>query len=58
MSDSTNLLQRSRQILRSQLKDFDKLQNVQGGATSTVYIYKMFLAKEKALYTNLNMMQW
>jgi hypothetical protein len=54
-----SLLQRSRQILRGQLKEFDQLQNVQGQeATSTVYIYKMFLAKEKALYMNLNMMQW
>ena len=26
--------------------------------SSTIYIYKMFLAKEKALYLNLNMMKW
>ena len=50
------LLQRSRNLLRSQLKEFD--QQHDGDKTSTVYIYKMFLAKERAMYTQLNKMQW
>ena len=25
---------------------------------STIYIYKMYLAKERALYQTLNMMKW
>jgi len=28
-----------------------------GKSSSTIYIYKMFLAKEKALYQSLNMMK-
>jgi len=49
--------------LRDQLEQFDKIEpenldreqdkNVQ----STMYVYKMFLAKEKALYRALNMMR-
>jgi hypothetical protein len=26
--------------------------------TSSIYIYKMFLAREKSLYLTLNMMKW
>lgn len=26
--------------------------------SSTIYVYKMFLAKEKALYLTLNQMKW
>lgn len=42
---------------------FDKIEgdygDGQGGKnSSTIYIYKMFLAKEKALYKTLNQMKW
>jgi len=46
--------------LRDQLVQFDKIkgEGEDGGQgrkdSSTIYIYKMFLAKEKALYLNLN----
>jgi hypothetical protein len=55
---------RTKQQLRQQLMDFD---NISGNAasqsehdrasSSTIYIYKMFLAQEKNLYQNLNMMK-
>jgi len=53
--------------IRDQLIDFDKINNEQedddenanltGTDQSTIFIYKMFLAKEKALYQNLNTMK-
>jgi hypothetical protein len=48
--------------LRQQLSIFDRIPGEQGEAgpakpSSTIYIYKMFLAKEKALYQSLNMMK-
>ena len=50
--------------LRQQLIDFDRIegnlqaQQVEGRKpSSTIYVYKMFLAKEKALYQTLNMMK-
>ena len=43
--------------LRNQLQEFDHIPGEQetDKKSSTIYIYKMFLAKEKALYMNLNM---
>jgi len=38
---------------------FDKIEgDGNGDPCSTIYIYKMFMAKEKALYKTLNMMKW
>lgn len=38
---------------------FDKIDgDDEDSKISTIYIYKMFLAKEKALYQTLNMMKW
>ena len=48
--------------LEDQLKDFDKVEGDsgvgEGPKPSTIYIYKMFLAKEKALSKTLNMLSW
>ena len=46
-----------------QLLQFDKIEGADeegqdNNNISTIYIYKMFLAKEKALYQTLNMMKW
>jgi hypothetical protein len=47
--------------LRDLLINFDKISDEddgqQEGKASTIYIYKMFLAQEKALYQNLNTMK-
>jgi V-type H+-transporting ATPase subunit a len=63
MSDSIknqrNVFDRTRQQLRQQLIEFDNI-NEDGGvqkSSSTIFIYKMFLAQEKALYLSLNMMK-
>lgn len=57
-----NVYDRTRNFLKEQLINFDKISdsddNEQQGKASTIYIYKMFLAKEKALYQTLNMMKW
>jgi len=61
ISDARNIYERTKQSLRDQLVQFD---NIEGEAederktSSTIYIYKMFLAKEKALYKTLNQMKW
>jgi hypothetical protein len=59
IGDARSVLDQTRRSLRDQLVQFDK---VDGGEEesniSTIYIYKMFLAKEKALYQTLNMMKW
>jgi hypothetical protein len=51
----------TRQQLRQQLQEFDNIRgnsNAQNkndrASSSTIYIYKMFLAQEKALYMSLN----
>lgn len=49
VKNAQDVLFRSRKLLRSQLKDFDNMKGAQN-ATSVVYIYKMFLAKEKILF--------
>ena len=55
----------TKKSLKEQLIKFDQIQaevadSEDGGksSSSTIYIYKMFLAREKALYQNLNMMKW
>ena len=40
------------------MADFDKIDGDDDSGISTIYIYKMFLAKEKALFQTLNMMKW
>ena len=62
--DARNVYQKTKNSLRDQLVQFDKIEGdgEQGGLgrkdSSTIFIYKMFLAKEKALYTNLNLCKW
>mmetsp|Transcript_13732 Transcript_13732/g.23419 ORF Transcript_13732/g.23419 Transcript_13732/m.23419 type:complete len:236 (+) Transcript_13732:376-1083(+) len=62
IQDARNVFERTKQSLREQLIQFDRIEgdpaDGEGGkASSTIYIYKMFLAKEKALYKTLNMMK-
>jgi len=65
IGDAKNIFERTKQSLRDQLVQFDKIEG-DGDAgdgeerktSSTIYIYKMFLAKEKALYRTLNQMKW
>jgi len=48
----------TRKQLRTQLEDFDEIENDNNEKKqSTIFIYKMFLAQEKALYKNLNMLK-
>lgn len=62
IADAKNIFERTKQSLRDQLIQFDKIEDADGGEerkiSSTIYIYKMFLAKEKALYRTLNQMKW
>lgn len=48
----------TRVALRSQLEKFDGV-DVEAGQdkASTIYIYKMFMAREKAMFKTLNMME-
>jgi len=55
---------RTKQQLRQQLIDFDTISGNAASqsehekmSSSTIFIYKMFLAQEKNLYQNLNMMK-
>jgi len=46
--------------MNQQLNHFNKSINEENAGSeqiSTIYIYKMFLAKENALYRNLNMLK-
>lgn len=46
--------------LRTQLEKFDKVEgddNAADQSASTIYIFKMFLAREKAMFTTLNKME-
>jgi len=47
--------------MREVLQQFDSIESEHRGVedqkSSTIYIYKMFIAKEKALYRTLNMMR-
>lgn len=56
------VLSKSRSVVLRGLKEFDKVEGdvPEEGAprASTIYIYKMFLAKEKALLTTLNCVKW
>lgn len=61
--DARNVYYKTKKSLKQQLTIFDRIPGEAGEddakkASSTIYIYKMFLAKEKALYLNLNMMKW
>jgi vacuolar-type H+-ATPase subunit I/STV1 len=63
IADARNIFERTKQSLRDQLIQFDKIEGDSDGGderktSSTIYIYKMFLAKEKALYKTLNQMKW
>ena len=54
IEDTISLQKNTRKMLRNSLVDFDK---GPGSEVSTIFIYKMFLAQEKALYQNLNCMK-
>jgi hypothetical protein len=55
ITDAKGVFERTKQSLRDQLIQFDKIEgDADAGSSSTIYIYKMFLAKEKALYRTLN----
>jgi len=67
--DARNVLLQTRNSMKDQLNHFNNNVNNNGGMAhgngsgvgganqiSTIYIYKMFLAKEKALYQSMNMM--
>lgn len=60
--DARNVLLQTRNSMKDQLNHFNNNANNNGGMAgdnqiSTIYIYKMFLAKEKALYQSMNMMK-
>ena len=59
IEDARNVFHQTQSSLRDQLIIFNKLDvnDRQDDEISTIYIYKMFLAKEKALYSTLNMMK-
>lgn len=59
IDDARNVFMQTRTSLRDQLVIFNKLDanDQQDDDISTLYIYKMFLAKEKALYQVLNQMK-
>lgn len=63
ITDARSVLEETRKSVRDQLLQFDKIEGADeegqdNNNISTIYIYKMFLAKEKALYQTLNMMKW
>ena len=61
INDAKGVFDRTKQSLRDQLIQFDKIEgdgDDERKTSSTIYIYKMFLAKEKALYKTLNQMKW
>lgn len=59
INDARNVYHQTRNSLTEQLMIFNKLDanDQQDDEISTIYIYKMFLAKEKAMYQTLNMMK-
>lgn len=59
IEDARNVFLQTQTSLRDQLIIFNKLDvnDQHQDDISTIYIYKMFLAKEKALYQTLNMMK-
>jgi hypothetical protein len=60
--DARNVLVQTRNSLKDQLNHFNNNTNNNGGIEgirdriSTIFIYQMFLAKEKALYETMNML--
>ena len=59
--DARNVLVQTRNSMADQLNHFNNNVNNNGGdpgspSISTIYIYQMFLAREKSLYTTMNMM--
>ena len=59
INDARNVYHQTKNSLTEQLMIFNKLDanDQQDDEISTIYIYKMFLAKEKAMYQTLNMMK-
>lgn len=63
IKDARSVLEQTRKSVRDQLLQFDKIEGAdeegqENSKISTIYIYKMFLSKERALYQTLNMMKW
>ena len=59
INDAKQVYMQTKNSLKEQLMVFNQLDanDQQGDDISTIYIYKMFLAKEKALYQTMNMMK-
>jgi len=63
VTNQRSVLDRTRHELRKQLMEFDNIKgdvdssSGQNEGSSTIFIYKMFLSQEKALYQTLNMMR-
>jgi len=59
IDDAQNVFDQTKTSLKDQLVIFNRLDvnDRQNDDISTIYIYKMFLAKEKALFQTLNMMK-
>ena len=59
INDARNVFEKTKQSLRDQLIQFDTIEgDGNERSSSTIFIYKMFIAKEKALYKTLNQMKW
>ena len=54
IDDARRLVKDTRRGLRTQLLDFDRVQGQDDNSASTMYIFKMFLAREKAMFRTLN----
>jgi len=53
------VLSRTKDSLGEQLAGFNTIEGYSSmGSASTIFIYRMFIAKEKALYQTLNQMKW
>lgn len=61
VTNQRSVLDRTRHELRKQLMEFDHIkgetESSGSDGSSTIFIYRMFLAQEKALYQSLNMMR-
>jgi len=52
------VLEKTQDSLGDQLSQFNTIDGYGGKSASTIFIYRMFIAKEKALYQTLNQMKW
>ena len=57
LETALNLVESTRSQLREQLQQFNRGDAAEEDPPSALILYKMFIAKEKALYKNLNMLR-